>query len=52
MIFSFILDNKIDEIYCSMDDLSSKQIEDFIFFADNNLKTFKFIPDQKAITCL
>jgi len=51
-IFSFILDSKIDEIYCSMEDLSSKQIEDFIFFADNNLKTLKFIPDQKQLLSL
>jgi putative colanic acid biosynthesis UDP-glucose lipid carrier transferase len=50
--FSFILDNKIDEIYCSMADLSSKQVEDFIFFADNNLKTLKFIPDQKQLLSL
>lgn len=51
-VFSFILDNKIDEIYCSMEDLTSKQIEDFIFFADNNLKTLKFIPDQKQLLSL
>lgn len=51
-IFSFILSNKIDEMYCSMEDLSSKQIEDFIFFADNNLKTLKFIPDQKQLLSL
>lgn len=50
--FSFILDSKIDEIYCSLTDLTSKQIEDFIFFADNNLKTLKFIPDQKQLLSL
>lgn len=50
--FSFILENKIDEIYCSLADLSSKQVEDFIFFADNNLKTLKFIPDQKQLLSL
>ncbi|PVX45898.1 putative colanic acid biosynthesis UDP-glucose lipid carrier transferase [Flavobacterium sp. 103] len=50
--FQFILDNKIDEIYCSMTDLLSKQIEDFIFFADNNLKTLKFIPNQKQLLSL
>lgn len=48
-IFSFIIENKIDEIYCSMEDLSSKQVEEFIFFSDNNLKTLKFIPDQKQL---
>lgn len=50
--FSFILDNKIDEIYCSLTDLTSKQIEDFIFFADNNFKTLKFIPGQKQLLSL
>lgn len=50
--FSFILDNKIDEIYCSLTDLTSKQVDDFIFFADNNLKTLKFIPDQKQLLSL
>jgi putative colanic acid biosynthesis UDP-glucose lipid carrier transferase len=49
---SFILDQKIDEIYCAMSDLSSKQVEDFIFFADNNLKTLKFIPNQKQLLSL
>jgi putative colanic acid biosysnthesis UDP-glucose lipid carrier transferase len=51
-IFSFVLDNNIDEIYCSIEDLSSKQIEDFIVFSDNNLKTLKFIPDQKQLLSL
>ncbi|TRX37860.1 exopolysaccharide biosynthesis polyprenyl glycosylphosphotransferase [Flavobacterium sp. ZT3R18] len=50
--FSFILENKIDEIYCSMSDLTSKQIDDFIFFADNNFKTLKFIPDEKQLLSL
>jgi putative colanic acid biosynthesis UDP-glucose lipid carrier transferase len=50
--FQFILDYKIDEIYCSMTDLSSKQVEDFIFFGDKNLKTLKFIPDQKQLLSL
>lgn len=50
--FSFILEQKIDEMYCSLTDLTSKQIEDFIFFADNNLKTLKFIPDEKQLLSL
>nr|WP_315154901.1 exopolysaccharide biosynthesis polyprenyl glycosylphosphotransferase [uncultured Flavobacterium sp.] len=52
MIFSFILDNSIDEIYCSMHDLSSKQVEECILFADNNLKTLKFIPNKKQLLAL
>nr|WP_315181594.1 exopolysaccharide biosynthesis polyprenyl glycosylphosphotransferase [uncultured Flavobacterium sp.] len=47
--FSFVLENKIDEMYCSMSDLTHKQISDITYFADNNLKTLKFIPDEKQI---
>jgi len=48
----FFQENRVDEIYCSMADLSTKQVEDFINFADNNLKTIKFIPDQKQLLSL
>lgn len=47
--FNFIHDNKIDEIYCSVSELSNSEISLFINFADNNLKTLKFIPDNKNI---
>ena len=43
------LDKNIDEIYCATADLSDRQISDIIDFADNNLKTLKFIPDEKQI---
>jgi putative colanic acid biosynthesis UDP-glucose lipid carrier transferase len=46
---SFVLDKNIDEIYCATADLSDKQVRDIINFADNNLKTLKFIPDEKHI---
>nr|WP_315144969.1 exopolysaccharide biosynthesis polyprenyl glycosylphosphotransferase [uncultured Flavobacterium sp.] len=46
---SFVNENSIDEIYCSTADLSDKQIREIINFADNNLKTLKFIPDEKQI---
>ncbi len=46
---SFALENKMDEIYCSMADLSDSQINEIINFADNNLKTLKFIPNEKQI---
>lgn len=51
-IFSFILENNIDEIYCSMHDLSSKDVEECILFADNNFKTLKFIPSKKQLLAL
>lgn len=47
--FQFILDNNIDEIYCSVSELENQQLAEFIDFADNNLKTLKFIPDNKNI---
>ncbi len=46
---SYVLDNNIDELYCSMTDLSDTQINNIIHFADNNLITLKFIPDEKQI---
>ncbi|TDD99632.1 exopolysaccharide biosynthesis polyprenyl glycosylphosphotransferase [Flavobacterium cellulosilyticum] len=46
---SFVFEKKIDEIYCATADLSDKQIREIINFADNNLKTLKFIPDEKQI---
>ncbi len=46
---TFVLENKIDEMYCFMSDLTHKQISDITYFADNNLKTLKFIPDEKQI---
>lgn len=46
---AFVLENKIDEIYCSMSDLTQNQINEIVYFADNNMKTLKFIPDEKQI---
>lgn len=46
---SFVTEENIDEIYCSIADLSPEQIADIIDFADNNFKTLKFIPDEKQI---
>lgn len=47
--FSFIIENDIDEIYASVSELSNKQINKLIDFADNNLRELKFIPDNKDI---
>jgi putative colanic acid biosynthesis UDP-glucose lipid carrier transferase len=46
---SYVISSNTNEIYCSMADLSETQISDIIDFADNNLKTLKFIPDEKQI---
>ncbi|MEZ4809857.1 MAG: undecaprenyl-phosphate glucose phosphotransferase [Allomuricauda sp.] len=47
--FEYILDNSVDEIYCSISELKNNELTAFINFADNNLKTLKFIPDNKNI---
>ncbi|MBO0320972.1 undecaprenyl-phosphate glucose phosphotransferase [Muricauda sp. CAU 1633] len=47
--FNYILENNIDEIYCSVSELKNEELTKFINFADNNLKTLKFIPDNKNI---
>ncbi|MBF8149000.1 exopolysaccharide biosynthesis polyprenyl glycosylphosphotransferase [Winogradskyella sp. F6397] len=47
--FSYILTEGIDEIYCSISELSNSQIAEIVDFADNNLKILKFIPDSKEI---
>ena len=47
--FNYIQENNIDEIYCSVSELKNEEIAKFISFADNNLKTLKFIPDNKNI---
>ena len=43
----YVLENKIDEIYASINALSSNEIDALIHFVDNNLKTIKFLPDSK-----
>tara|TARA_R110002050_G_scaffold293182_1_gene449355 strand:+ start:29047 stop:30402 length:1356 start_codon:yes stop_codon:yes gene_type:complete len=47
--FSYIIENNINEIYFSVTELSNKQINRLIDFADNNLRELKFIPDNKDI---
>jgi putative colanic acid biosynthesis UDP-glucose lipid carrier transferase len=46
----FVLENKIDEVYCALSDLSNTDVNNFIDFTDNNLKTLKFLPDEKEVT--
>ena len=47
--FGFIVSNHIDQIYFSVAELSNKQINRLINFADNNMRELKFIPDNKDI---
>jgi putative colanic acid biosynthesis UDP-glucose lipid carrier transferase len=47
--FDYIKEEGIDEIYCSISELSNNQINEVTDFADNNLKILKFLPDNKEI---
>ncbi len=47
--FKFIIDQKIDEIYCSLSSLNELQIKAMVDFAENNLKTIKFLPSHSNI---
>jgi len=48
-MFNFVINNNIDEIYCSITGLSENKMNEIIDFADINLKTLKFIPDGNQI---
>lgn len=48
-IKKFVIDNKIDEIYCSLNEISNEKLKDLVEFADENKKAIKFIPDTKEI---
>jgi putative colanic acid biosysnthesis UDP-glucose lipid carrier transferase len=45
----FTVENKIDEIYCSLNEISNEKLKELVEFADENKKTIKFIPDSKEI---
>ena len=45
----FALNNDVDVIYCSTENLSKKNIDTLIDFSENNLKTVKFLPDTDEI---
>ena len=45
--FEYVISNEVDEIYCSMSELTNSQIKRFIDLADNNLKVLKIIPESK-----
>ncbi|WP_459210271.1 undecaprenyl-phosphate glucose phosphotransferase [Aquimarina rhabdastrellae] len=47
--FDYVINEDIDEIYCSISSLTNSQVIKIIDFADNNLKIVKFLPDNKYI---
>tara|TARA_R110002012_G_scaffold56688_4_gene145643 strand:- start:803 stop:2155 length:1353 start_codon:yes stop_codon:yes gene_type:complete len=48
-IKDFVLKNDISQMFCSIAELKNKQIRALIQFADNNLVSLKFLPDNKKI---
>ena len=46
---NFVIENRTDEIYCSLNEISNEKLKDLVDFADENGKTIKFIPDTKEI---
>ncbi|RKS01098.1 undecaprenyl-phosphate glucose phosphotransferase [Flavobacterium sp. 102] len=45
----YTIENKIDEIYCSLNEISNEKLKELVEFADDNKKAIKFIPDSKEI---
>ncbi|OYU85531.1 MAG: undecaprenyl-phosphate glucose phosphotransferase [Flavobacterium sp. BFFFF2] len=45
----FVLDKKVDDIYCSLNEINNDQLKELVEFADEHRKTIKFIPDAKEI---
>jgi putative colanic acid biosynthesis UDP-glucose lipid carrier transferase len=48
-LYPFVINNKVDEIYCSLNEISNEQLKSLVEFADENKKSIKFIPDTKEI---
>ena len=49
LLKEFVIAEKIDEIYCSINELSSEKHKELVEFADENNIVIKFIPDSKVI---
>lgn len=45
----FVLNEEVDEIYCSIAEIKNAEINKMIDFAENNLKIIKFLPDNKEV---
>jgi len=48
-IKTFSIENNIDEIYCSINELSNEKLKELVEFGEENNIMVKFIPDSKAI---
>jgi putative colanic acid biosynthesis UDP-glucose lipid carrier transferase len=48
-INEFVINNNVDEIYCSLNEISNEKLKELVEFAEYNNKLIKFIPDNKEI---
>ena len=46
----FVLENNVDEIFCSLDSINREQLKKITVFADNHLKRIKLLPNLKDFT--
>lgn len=47
--FNYIIENNIEEVYCSVKELTNNQIKEYIDFCDTKMKVLKFVPDNKDL---
>ena len=47
--FDFLQKQEVDEIYCSIDEISDEVINEYVKYADQNYSVLKFIPSSKRI---
>lgn len=48
-IKSYVKQNEVDEIYCSLNEVSDERLKKLIVFSENQGKTIKFIPDSAQL---
>lgn len=48
-IIAYCIENKIDEIYLSLEQTTTDQVGYFVDYVDNNLKLLKFLPSRKDL---
>lgn len=48
-IKSFVIKHNVDEIYCSLNDLSNEKLKDLVDFMNENKRVIKFIPEAKDL---
>ena len=46
---TFVINNQVNEIYCTLDEMTNDQLADIVQFSDENKIEIKFIPGAKEI---